>query len=313
MTVDDLPAYDDLPLRGTARSAWGVFGADDQLGTLNLLTPERVRAAAALVETGERISLVHPLDLPAEQLTPSRTRYRHNITVSPNGMGQDDSVDGFFLQYSSQWDSLRHVRGHADGFYNGVSPEDANAVPGRLGIEHVARRGIVGRGVLLDIAAYLTAQGRPPSPRERWEITPELLDEVAAAQGSEVSPGDILLFRTGFSAVIRDGGVGRNDAGQMLCPGLAQTEDTLRWLWNHHVAAVVGDNFAVEAWPAATPESGLHGRLIGMLGLTLGEIFDLDAISAAAAQLGRHHFLVVANPLYVPGGVGSPANALAIL
>lgn len=311
---DVFPRYAELPVTADGkRSAWGVFGSDDQLGTLNHLTPERVRAACALVTEGERISLDHLLNHPVEQLMDRRAPYEHVVTSGRGGWSQDDHLNGLYPQYSSQWDSLRHVRGHEDGFYNGVSLADAAAIPGRLGIENASAQGIVGRGVLLDVAGVLAAKGTGFDPRRRREITAAELDEVLAGTGLSIEPGTVVLIRTGFADVVRNGRVYRDEAGGFEAPGLAADEDTLAWLWDHRVAAVVSDTFAVEAWPLTAPERFMHFAAIGLLGLTLGEMFDLDGLAAACTRLARHEFLFTGKPLALPGGVGSPANALAIL
>jgi kynurenine formamidase len=115
----------------------------------------------------------------------------------------------------------------------------------------------------------------------------------------------------------------------LVSPGLAHLEETAAWLWDRQVAMVAADNIALEAWPATgsglmtvAEETGtlersshtgmLHRILIPLLGLTIGELWDLDALAAACAESGRYEALVFAEPLNVTGGVGSPANALAV-
>jgi kynurenine formamidase len=84
------------------------------------------------------------------------------------------------------------------------------------------------------------------------------------------------------------------------------------YLWNHHLAAVVADNLAVEAMPVDPSAGFLHRRLIPMLGFALGELFALDGLAECCRDTGRYTCFFVAAPLYLPGGVGSPANAVAI-
>src|SRR5262245_49954532 len=199
MSSPRLPTYAELCARtdGHAGTAWGVFVDHDELGTLNLLTPERVRASAALVRTGEVFALNWDVALP----DPSPFRQppvRHQIGAG--GVGRDDWLDRFYLQGSSQWDALRHIAHPRHGFYNGVpavrvdDPEsDA------LGIQHAARRGIVGRGMLLDVAGHAIRAGRGFPPDARTLVTVDDLDAVAAAEGVAIEPGDILLIRTGWT------------------------------------------------------------------------------------------------------------------
>src|SRR3972149_3505176 len=158
---DSLPTYAELSQRtdAPAGSNWGLFGKDDQLGTLNFLTPERVAAAARLVRKGAVFSLNLPLHLPDPPLF-NRGRYQHNIRRFEQGMGHDDHLDNFYLQASSQWDSLAHVGHPRHGLYNGVQPEDVTGEEGsKNGVDRWAARGIAGRGVLLDVARHLEAQG----------------------------------------------------------------------------------------------------------------------------------------------------------
>lgn len=157
----ELPTYRELPPapRG-GRSAWGLFGADDNLGLINLLTPERIAAAASLVRRGR----VFPLDLPLGSVNPalarSRGTARHTIVHDPGSSGFDDLYDNFYPQCSSQWDSLGHVGYAPDEFYNGATEADVLAGT-RNTIDHWARHGIAGRAVLLDVKAAMTDAGLP--------------------------------------------------------------------------------------------------------------------------------------------------------
>ena len=312
-----LPAYHELPVYDDAPpgSAWGVFGRDDQLGTLNLLTPERRAAAARLVRRGATFGLDLPLDLPAVPFFEHRRRPTHTLIQRREGNSRDEYLDGFYPQYSSQWDGLRHMRSPQHGFYNWTPDAAVDAADGRLGMEHFARQGIVGRGVLLDVARFLEARGEALAPDIRRELPCALLDEVAAAQGVELRAGDIVMFRTGVGAMLqREAVAGRRDtaARPYAGPGLAPDEATLAWLWDRHVAAIVSDNVAVEAWPPRSDAEFLHFRAIPLLGMVFGELFDLEALAEDCAVDGVYEVFFAAKPLMLRGGVGSPANALAL-
>jgi kynurenine formamidase len=97
-------------------------------------------------------------------------------------------------------------------------------------------------------------------------------------------------------------------------PGLESDESVAAWLWDHGVAAVAADNIGVEALPFSrtSVETWLHYRLIAMLGMALGELWDLDALTRDCRDDGRWEGLLVASPLHAPGGSGSPANAMAL-
>lgn len=316
-----IPPFRELPQVGHSgeRQAWEVFGADDQLGTVNLLTPERVKQAAGLVRTGRVINLSLPLNFPITLYGGFRTGYRHHIEV--NRGGRDDYVDNFAMQGSSQWDSLRHIRYREFGYYGGRQDEqvDDNA---ELGIEHWARHGIVGRGVLLDAARYMEHQGSPLDATRRFAMDGPCLERVAQAQQVRVQAGDIVLLRTGWLAWYG----GLDEAGRealrgtlhpgedgMACPGLDATQETAAWLWDHQIAAMAADNVALEALPVDAKTGGFqHRRLIALQGMPIGEVWDLEELARDCAQDGVYEFFLVSVPLNLPGGVGSPANAYAI-
>jgi hypothetical protein len=196
----ELPSYDELPAapRG-GRSAWGVFGADDNVGLFNLQTPERVVEAARLIRRG----VVFPLDAPVDTFNPpvaaSRGVPRHRVLHTPGTVGFDDVLDNFFPQGSSQWDALGHVGYAPNMFYNGATEEDV-ANGRRNTIDHWARRGIAGRAVLLDMPATLADAGRPYDPGTNTAFSVGDLELARTRAGVEFQPGDVLLIHTGFAA-----------------------------------------------------------------------------------------------------------------
>ncbi len=310
-----LPTYRDLLARTDAPpgTSWRLFGDDDQLGTLNLLTPEHAARSAALVRSGEVFSLNWNVELP----DPSPFRQppvRHQIGAG--GFGRDDWLDRFYLQGSSQWDALRHIAHPRLGFYNGVAADRVDDPAGdALGIHHVARRGMVGRGVLLDVAGHQKAAGRPFRADECFRISADLLDEVARAESVTIEQADLLLVRTGWTGwYARLSQAERNDVGPATPqPGLEPVERTVEWLWDHRIAAVAGDNLSLECMPLDFREGKcLHFWLIPCLGMPIGELWWLDDLAAACARDRRWTFQLVSAPLNVRGGVGSPPNALAI-
>ena len=126
-------------------SAWGVFGADDQMGSLNHITPAQVVRAGTLVRKGAVFPLNLPLDQPQPQLY-GRGSPEHHLLAGSSPIVRDDFIDNFWLQASTQWDSLRHIRHPELGWYNGV--RDVQIVAGsggKLGMDVAARRGIAGR------------------------------------------------------------------------------------------------------------------------------------------------------------------------
>ncbi len=323
------PAYRELAARtdGLAGTSWGVYGPDDEVGTLREATPERAAAAAALVRRGA----VFPLSLPIDEPDPplfGRRPLRHTVVQEPTSL--DDRYDDMHPQASSQWDALAHVRHPRLGFYNGA-PADLVGIGrgGRLGVDRWGERGIAARFVLLDVARHRAATGRPLRWDARDEIGVADLEAAAAAQGVEPGPGTVLLIRTGWLAGFRAAPPGErarvaarvpsNDLDRdrelmPATPGLAADEEVAAWLWDRGVAAVAADNPALEAMPfsRAGEHGWLHYRLIPMLGIAVGELWELDPLADDCAADGVWEGLLTAAPLRVPGGIGSPANALAL-
>ncbi len=305
---DQLPVLDGLGLR----HAWDAFGRDDELGTVKLLTPERVRQAAGLVRDGRVYNVVVPVNAIDPPLY-GREPLKHTV-FAINRNSWDDRLDNFYLQSSSQWDGLRHVKAREFGFWGGrTNDEELQPGAGPLGVEHWVEHGFVGRGVLLDLGRRLEAAGGYDPFTER-HVTADELDAAAREQGVEVREGDIVCVRFGWMTRYRsldaDGRKEASTAREFV--GLRPDEDMARWIWNHHIAALACDNPAVEASPGDPKIGSLHRRVLPLLGLALGELFDFDRLADACAEDGRYEFLFVAVPLYVPGGVGSPGNAIAI-
>jgi len=314
-----LPAYDDLPRDDSgAPVGWGVFGEGDAVGRMNLQSAEAVAAAARSVVRGA----VFPLNAPQDLFDPplyNRGAIRHTRLANPGGTGFDDVYDNYYPQASSQWDALSHVAYRPGVFYGGVAADDI-AREGRNGIDAWAQRGIAGRGVLLDVARALEAAGRPLDPGSSTALTVDDLELARTAAGVEFRPGDVVLVRTGFVGWYR-----RQDAavrhamarGRLTAAGIEHTEAMARYVWDSGAAAFVSDAPALEVWPPdfrpeAAPFGFLHNVLIGQFGLAIGELWELDALAADCAEDGRHEFLLCSAPLHVPGGIGSPANALAL-
>lgn len=306
-----IPAYDDLPRLEEAgiRHAWDVFGPEDVLGTLNHLTPERVLAALAGVRQGIRIGLdlgTHVIDPPLF----GRRPMVHNIIES--GPVVDERLDAFHPQGGTQWDGFGHYRIRGLGHYGGRATDSHE---GRPSIHHWAEAGIVGRGVLLDVAAH---RNEPGQALAEGTITVGELETVAAAQDIKLQPGDIVCVRTGWLRDYLTLDQGRRAAiaedGKLLTTlGLAADESMARWLWNAGVAAVAADNPAVEQTPGSRQVGSLHRRLLAGLGMPLGELFDFERLAATCREHKQWTFAFMSAPLALYGGVGSTGNAMGIL
>lgn len=314
------PLYRELPAAKLGgRSAWGVFGEHDELGTIGLLTPARAVAASRLVQSGE----VFPLDAPwgtfDPPLVPVRTTARHSVLHRDGALSYDDVWDNVHPQGGSQWDSLAHVGYTRDEFYNGATADEV-ASGRRNSIASWGSRGIVGRGVLFDVPRAFAASGRDWDPGSSSVIDVDGLELCRRAAGIDVEEGDIVVLHTGFAEQYAARSPAAREATPRppSAPGLVPDESICEYLWDAGVAAVVSDTFAVEVWPADTapeapPTAFLHRLLIGQLGMALGELWWTADLAAACAASGRYEFLLTSTPLNARGGIGSPANALAVM
>jgi kynurenine formamidase len=334
---EKLPDFEDLPVTPDAPpgSSWGVWGGEDQLGTLNLLNGGRTLRALATVRRGDVFNLGLPLEEPRRNVESRRANPRHQILhvghehrdFQPGGVddpsggsvGRDDYLEMLWLQGSTQWDGLGHFRHAQYGNYNGVRDSDIHGdVGARLGVDNWAPRGIIGRGVLADVAGYLGSIGRPVDPGGNHPITVAELEGTLAWQAVTLEPGDILLVRTGWVGHF----MAQSDLERERLitpryqsnPGLDGSDDMVRYLWDRHVAAVAADNITVEAYPtdSAVGAFYLHANLLPLLGMPMGELWVLDHLAEACAEDQQYAFLLVSVPLNVRGGLGSPAQAVAL-
>ncbi len=314
---DSLPSFDDLKSKDPPMSIWGMFGNDDEVGMLNILGAEQVREAIALAKTGKVFSLDWALDQPNPKI--ARSNYKQEIIYPGTRYGRDDVLDRFYPQGSSQWDGLRHVRHPDYGFYNGTTDDDVDT-PGRtkLGIHNWARRGIVGRGVFLDVYKHQQERGEPLSPGEETSITVQMLESTAKTQKVQFKFGDILLIRTGwvnwYESLSQDERqkLSEGQAARLPAAGLDPSEEMLRFIWEHHFPAMATDTWSFERSPFIRFRDCLHATMIPLWGMAIGEMWYLEELAGDCAADGVYEFLLTSAPLHIPGGIGSPPNALAI-
>ena len=293
---------------------WGRWGEDDEIGTLNLITPEVVQRAATCVRTGKRFSLAWPLSF-AENLQkgnlPGRGVLRTMTTINEAMLGDpslfcssDDTVT-MGMQAATHWDGLAHVS--YDGrLYNGVDPGSITAAGAtRLGIHHV--RSIVSRGVLLDVARSKGVDRLDAG----YGMTPDDLDAAAGGAGIEVRSGDVVLVRTGQMSVLRGRRPSRNTYA-MESSGFGWR--CAEWFHTHDVAAVAVDNLTFDPYPAEDPTAFFPAHLLNIveMGLTQGQNWDLAELAEDCAADGVYEFLLDASPLPFTNAVGSPVNPVAI-
>ncbi|RCI06192.1 hypothetical protein CU098_013745, partial [Rhizopus stolonifer] len=248
-----LPTYDQLPIdpKYPPKTAWGLWGEDDDYGTLNLLTEERVAKASKCICRGAIFPLNWKLESPNPPLY-GRTEIPHTYkSLYPGDLAYDDILT-LNTQASTQWDGLRHVAHLPSGlYYNGIKPSDI----AKGSAQANGRLGIAGRAVLLDYGRWAAKHKPDFDPFEKIEIPVEELDQVAAEQGVTFETGDILLLRTGcIEAYERYGEKVADKIKDLNNPdaaGVKSGEETHKWLWNHHFATVASDNIAFEAYPVS--------------------------------------------------------------
>ena len=311
---------DKLRTLALAVRNWGRWGPDDELGTLNYITPDAIAKAAQLVTTGKVFALGIPLDRQGPQ---SGTRQRFNPihamfrdggdaprtpdeVSAMEGYGGSDDWIVMPLQCATQWDSLAHI--FYDGkMYNGYDATLVTSTGAARNSIFKTRDKIVGRGVLLDVAREKGVRALEPG----YAITVDDLERTAASAGVTVQRGDLLLIRTGHMSRYLDRGDWRN---YDLDPFPGVSVYTTRWMHDKQIAAVASDNYAVEVRPSELRgfRNPFHVVAIANMGLTLGEIFFLEELAADCAADGRYAFLLVAPPLPVTRAVGTPINPYAL-
>jgi kynurenine formamidase len=285
-----------------ALSNWKRWGVDDQLGTLNFITAKTRLAAASLIRNGRVVPLgreVSPTTRGLRKLSYKMYRYQDAL---PEEAGCIDEIGMIYHGLAiTHVDALCHIfspQGR-DGMYNGYPITDVTEEGAlRLGIERIGEVGIVGRGVLLDIAAV---RGGPLE--EGSAILPEDLEAAERLNGVQVGEGDILFVRNGAGP--------RNTLQRST--GLHAA--CLPWLRDRRVA-VLGTDSDSDVRPAhagfARWSEPIHMVGIAYLGLTMLDNAELDALSAACAEEGRWAFFVTVAPWRFKGGTSSAVNPLAM-
>jgi kynurenine formamidase len=300
-------------------SNWGRWGADDQIGTLNFVTPADLVNAGKLIRKGKVFALGLSLKEPIQSgLFGGRWNPIHTmLATGTDAASGNQDVPFPYLRYaddainmpcqaSTQWDALCHIF-LDDKMYNGF---DAKLVDARgakkLGIEHV-RDKMAGRGVLLDIARW---KGLPWLD-DGYAITNADLDGCAAFQGVTIGRADFVIVRTGQQErclIQKDwsGYAGGN------APGLAF--ETCYWIHQKQLAAICTDTWGCEVRPNETTDANQpwHWVVIPVMGLSMGEIFYLKELAEDCAEDKVYEFFFNAPPLHLPGGAGSPINPQAI-
>ncbi|KAL2841561.1 hypothetical protein BJY01DRAFT_236326 [Aspergillus pseudoustus] len=309
MATFELPeTFDDLPNK---RQYWPAApgSIDEGLGMLRILTPDIVaNAARTQIQTGQRVCLNWDL----ENLNPpgfKRKPFEHKVKWVAEGIAFDDEYH-FNPQQSSQWDGFRHHNGPAPTaedsnrrlFYGGTTAEEIQDPQNpRIGVGYWAKKGIAGRGVLIDYVSWAEKRGLPINALTQDQISLDIVLEIAKEAQIEFQRGDIFFLRVGLPqtwAALSE--AQKQEYSAQATPkhaGIEQSERVLRFFWDQHFAAVASDAVSFEVFPPLNPEFDLHHHLLAGWGVPIGEMFDLDDLAKMCEEHGRWTFFVSSSPL----------------
>lgn len=312
MADRNMPTKEDVLAYTETCSNWGRWGLDDQLGTVNLVTPEKRKQAAGLVKDGVSVSCAWPLqvEMPGE----SMSKFIHYMTVTGEGLtpGEEGSNgwSGDFFGVEYHGSSVTHVDAICHVFrngqmYNGHSAKLVNAAEGaKAESVELLEDGVVTRGVLLDIARLRGV---------RWMegpdiIVPEDLEAAEEAQGVKVESGDILLVRTGH--------LGRHFHDthmDLMAPHPGTHAACIPWFRERDIA-MLGSDTNNDLDPSGYERIGeaIHEIGIPTLGIWLIDNMNLEEVAEACAERNRWEFMLTIAPLRIKAGTGSPINPIAV-
>ena len=288
-------------------SNWGRWGKDDQRGTVNLITAEKRKQAAALVKEGVSVSLARDTEKEkaADNPDPFEQKMKWTGANTPNQF----SLDTYFVLYHgyahTHMDALCHMF-YQGKMYNGFSQQEVKDVKEggarKLAVTNF-KEGILTRGILVDIPALKGLPYLEPGVA----IYPEDIEAWEKKAGIKISSGDVVFFRTGRWA--RRAAKGPWDVGAKAA-GLFAT--SIKWLKQRDVA-MVGSDAGSDVTPSGVEgvSQPVHQLLLIAMGTPIFDNCDLEALSAATAKRNRWEFMLSAAPIPVTGGTGSPLNPIA--
>jgi len=290
---------------------WGRWGPDDERGTLNYITGEHVRRAAALVRTGRTVSLSLPINKAPGPDNPRPPAHYMVRTYDPSDTGglqfaTDYLATEFHGDCHTHIDALCHVA-YKGKVYNGRPLSSVTSGGATIQDITAFAHGVVGRGVLLDMPRLRGSKWIEPGEA----ITPEQIEAAEEAQGVKLGEGDILAFRTGHHRRRLELGswdVGYDGEGRA---GLHVSAIPL--LHERKVAAFFpdGDGETVPANVEGVPYP-IHALQITSMGMVCADSLQFEELMQVCESERRWEFMVVATPLRLPGGTGSLFNPIAI-
>lgn len=314
MSIHDLLA--DAPTN------WGRWGVDDEVGSLNFLTSAEVMRGIMSVRQGKVITLgmaignrggdpVWPGRKPAQRMmTRDKSHYvAGKARNTHKGLEFADDFVVMFLQGTTQYDALGHAW-YDDKIWNGYDAMTTTGGLEKASAYPIAQRGVVGRGILLDVARARGVEAL----QKGEEINLQEMLAVAEQQGVTIEKHDILILRTGFLTRFFTEGAAKFYAEPFIEPGLNYSKELVEWFHEMEIPAICTDTIANET--TLHKESGvtlpLHAALMRNLGIGLNEICDLEELGQSCAEDGQYTFLYVAAPIKFKNASGAPVNPVAI-
>lgn len=305
---------------------WGRWGPEDRLGTLNLIGPESIRAAARLIVDGVSVSCAHDID--PTKMDPIHQFHRYMV-VSGEGLKDEHRVPHMFGAVPGQrWSPSREYLGmvfhgalvtHLDALshmawdaqtYNGYPAERVNSVSGALDLPVSAvTTGVTTRGILFDAPRSRGLDALPPGTA----VEADELERMEAEQGVVVGEGDVVLLRTGKVAA-----QGEQPAGQWNWRAAKSgwAASCLPWL-RERGASLIGHDGSNDTFPAPDDYEAvglpnpIHVVTLVTMGMWIIDNMALDELAQTCDRLGRWEFMFQLSPMRLLGGTGSPVNPIA--
>ncbi len=300
-----LPSEEDVQGYFQSCSNWGRWGAEDNAGTINLITPEVRRHAASLVKTGRSVSLSYQWNTIGGP--GNNNPAQHFVRVMPQA-----SVDYLGISYhgysTTHIDALCHIFWQGK-MYNGKSTERVTSLGARDNAVDAWSHGITTRGVLIDIPRF---RGRDyvdiGEPVRGWE-----LEAAAKAQGLTPRAGDaVLVYSARQKFLAANPGVAPGVPPQpglhVDCIPVLKEHDAGLLGWDQQDASPSGYS-TFDGRAAGGP---VHVLSIVFMGMPLLDNAFLQPLAEACAEEGRWEFMLTVNPLHIRGGTGSPVNPIAV-
>ncbi len=293
---------------------WGRWGPDDVRGTLNYVTPAKVREAAGLVREGRTVSMAIPLNTVAGPDNPNPVLHYMN-TAHDVDIGSGEllhfATDFLGMQFHGEChthvDALCHIA-YRGSLYNGRPASDVTSRgASSLDVTETLAHGVVSRGMLVDVPRYRGVKWLEPGEA----VTAEEIEAVESSEGVRLSEGDVMVFRTGHHR--RRLELGAWDPGPTGQGRAGLDPYSVAWMHERRIAAFLPDGDG-ETVPGCLREIGypIHPLQVTAMGMTVADSLNLEEVARVCEEERRWEFMVVIEALRLPRGTGSPFNPIAV-